>query len=165
MKQIKDPGFGYTSKKNAKSILNKDGSSNIIHQNKKFSFQDMYSYLIEISWTRFFLLVVVGYIVLNVLQHPLFERRKDDLYMKAPVSFIKAILGGELMIKSIDGKKVTVKIPSETQTHTQLCLRGMGMPRLKDGNRGNLYLRVVVQTPKNLTMKQKKLLQDALIGT
>jgi len=69
------------------------------------------------------------------------------------------------MIKSIDGKNVTVKIPSETQTHAQLCLRGIGMPRLNDNNRGNLYLRVVVQTPKNLTKRQKELLQEALIGT
>jgi molecular chaperone DnaJ len=105
------------------------------------------------------------YIVLNILQHPIFEKRRDDLYMTVPISFIKAILGGELIIKSIDGKNVTVKIPSETQTHTQLCLRGMGMPRLNDNNRGNLYLRVVVQTPKNLTMRQKELLQEALIGT
>jgi molecular chaperone DnaJ len=105
------------------------------------------------------------YIVLNVLPHPLFERRRDDLYMKVPISFIKAVLGGELMIKSIDGKNVAVKIPSETQTNTQLCLRGMGMPRLEDSARGNLYLRVVVQTPKNLTERQKELLQEALIGT
>jgi len=105
------------------------------------------------------------YIVLNILPHPIFERRRDDLYMKVPISFIKAALGGELMIKSIDGKNVTVKIPSETQTHAQLCLRGIGMPRLNDNNRGNLYLRVVVQTPKNLTKRQKELLQEALIGT
>jgi molecular chaperone DnaJ len=105
------------------------------------------------------------YIILNVLQHPIFERRRDDLYMKAPVSFIKAVLGGELMIKSIDGKNVTVKIPAETQTNTQLCLRSMGMPRLNDSGRGNLYMRVVVQTPKNLTERQKELLQEALIGT
>ena len=105
------------------------------------------------------------YIVLNVLPHPIFERRGDDLYMEEPISFIKAALGGELMIKSIDGKNVTVKIPAETQTHTQLCLRGMGMPRLNDRNRGNLYVKVVVQTPKNLTKRQKELLHEALFGT
>ena len=105
------------------------------------------------------------YIVLNILPHPIFERRRDDFYMNAPISFIKAALGGELMIRSIDGKNVTVKIPAETQTHTQLCLRGLGMPRLNDRNRGNLYVKVVVQTPKNLTKKQKELLQEALIGT
>ena len=104
------------------------------------------------------------YIVLNILPDPIFERRGDDFYMKVPISFIKAALGGDLMIRSIDGKNVTVKIPAGTQTHTQLCLRGMGMPRLNDRNRGNLYVKVVVQTPKNLTKKQKELLQEALIG-
>jgi len=74
-------------------------------------------------------------------------------------------LGGELMIRSIDGKEVEVKIPAGTQTHTQLCLRGLGMPRLNDKNRGNLYVKVVVQTPKNLTKRQRELLQEALIGT
>jgi molecular chaperone DnaJ len=104
------------------------------------------------------------YIVLNVLPHPIFERRGNDLYMRAPISFIKVALGGELMIRSIDGKNVTVKIPAGTQTHTQLCLRGLGIPRLNNRNRGNLYVKVVVQTPKNLTKKQKELLQEALIG-
>jgi len=69
------------------------------------------------------------------------------------------------MIRSIDGKEVEVKIPAGTQTHTQLCLRGLGMPRLNDKNRGNLYVKVVVQTPKNLTKRQRELLQEALIGT
>ena len=105
------------------------------------------------------------YIVLNVLPDPIFERHGDNLYMNAPISFIKAALGGELMIRSIDGKEVEVKIPAGTQTHTQLCLRGLGMPRLNDKNRGNLYVKVVVQTPKNLTKRQRELLQEALIGT
>ena len=105
------------------------------------------------------------YIVLNVLPDPIFERRGNDLFMKAPISFVKAALGGELMIRSIDGKDIEVKIPAGTQTHTQLCLRGLGMPRLNDSNRGNLYVKVIVQTPKNLTKRQKELLQDALIGT
>ena len=105
------------------------------------------------------------YIVLNVLPDPIFKRNGDNLYINAPISFIKAALGGELMIRSIDGKDVKVKIPAETQTHTQLCLRGLGMPRLNDRNRGNLYVTVVLQTPKNLTKKQKELLQGALIGT
>jgi molecular chaperone DnaJ len=105
------------------------------------------------------------YIVLNILPHPIFERRGIDLYMDAPISFIKAALGGDLIVKSIDGKNITVKIPAEIQTHTQLCLRGMGIPRLNDRNRGNLFVKIVVQTPKNLTKKQKELLQEALIGT
>lgn len=67
MQKIKDPGFGYSSKKNAQSIINKNGKSNIIHKNKKFSFQDLYSYLIQISWFRFFLFVLLGYTLINIL--------------------------------------------------------------------------------------------------
>ena len=67
MRKIKDPGFGYSSKKNAKSILNKNGTSNIIHHNKKISFRDAYSYLIQISWIKFFGLVLIGYVSINAI--------------------------------------------------------------------------------------------------
>lgn len=67
MRKIKDPGFGYSSDRNAQRIVNKKGESTIIHQNKKFSFQDTYSYLIQISWSRFFLMVLLGYILINAL--------------------------------------------------------------------------------------------------
>lgn len=66
MKKIKDPGFGYSSKKNAQSLVNSKGESTIIHKNKKFSFQDTYSYLLQISWLKFFLLVLLGYIFINI---------------------------------------------------------------------------------------------------
>lgn len=67
MKKINDPGFGYSSKKNAQSLVNSKGESTIIHKNKKFSFQDTYSYLIQISWSKFFMLVLLGYIFINVI--------------------------------------------------------------------------------------------------
>ena len=66
MQRIKDPGFGYSSKKNAQSIINKKGESTIIHKNKKFSFQDTYAYLIQISWFHFFLFVLLSYILINI---------------------------------------------------------------------------------------------------
>lgn len=66
MKNIKDPGFGYSSKKDVQSIVNKDGSSNIIHQNKKISFQDGYSYLIQISWSKFLSYILLSYVILNI---------------------------------------------------------------------------------------------------
>lgn len=66
MKKIKDPGIGYASNTKARSILNKDGSSNIIHHHKKFSFQEIFSYLIQISWGKFFVLVFMGYVIINV---------------------------------------------------------------------------------------------------
>jgi inward rectifier potassium channel len=66
-KKIKDPGFGYQSAKNAQSIINKDGSSNVIHINKRRSLDDLYSYFIEISWIKFFFLILLVYTLINVL--------------------------------------------------------------------------------------------------
>lgn len=66
-KKTQDPGFGYNSIKGAKRIINKDGSSNIIHLNRKSNINDLYAYLISISWIRFFFFVFLGYILLNTL--------------------------------------------------------------------------------------------------
>jgi len=66
-KKIKDPGFGYKSKKNLKEVLNKDGSSNVIHLNSKFNVRDLYVYCIDLNWKKFFLLMTINYIALNVL--------------------------------------------------------------------------------------------------
>ncbi|MGB1043047.1 MAG: ion channel [Tenacibaculum sp.] len=66
-KKIKDPGFGYNSKKDIKGIVNKDGTSNVIHLNKKFSLDDLYTFFIELSWWKFFLLILIGYTFLNVV--------------------------------------------------------------------------------------------------
>ena len=63
----KDPGFGFKSAKNVKGIINKDGSSNIKHINRKFGLDDMYSFSIELSWFKFFLLVLLGYILFNIV--------------------------------------------------------------------------------------------------
>lgn len=65
-KKTQDPGIGYSTQKGARQIINKDGSSNIIHVNRDSNINDLYSYLISISWTRFFLFIVTGYILLNV---------------------------------------------------------------------------------------------------
>lgn len=66
-KKAKDPGFGHNSQQNVRGIINKDGSSNVVHINKKFSLDDLYTYFIELSWYQFFLLVFLGYILLNIV--------------------------------------------------------------------------------------------------
>ena len=104
------------------------------------------------------------YVVVNVLPHRIFERRGNDLYMRTPVGFMQAALGDEVTVTTIDGKQVKVKIPAETQTNSQFRLRGLGMPRL-EGGRGDLYVEAIVQTPRNLTKRQKDLLREALSGT
>ncbi len=103
------------------------------------------------------------HVVINVLPHRIFERRKDDLYMTVPVSFAQAALGGEETVTTIEGKQVKVKIPAETQTHAKFRLQGLGMPRL-DGGKGDLFIESIVQTPRNLTGKQKDLLREAFGG-
>lgn len=67
MAKIKDPGFGYASNKKAARLVNNDGSFNIKHINKRFAVSEVYSHLIQISWTKFFLYVVAGYILVNLL--------------------------------------------------------------------------------------------------
>ena len=84
--------------------------------------------------------------------------------MRTTLSFMQAALGDEVTVTTIDGKHVKVKIPAETQTNSQFRLRGLGMPRL-EGGRGDLYLEAIVQTPRNLTKRQKDLLREALSGT
>lgn len=65
-KKIKDPGLGYSSKRNAQNIINKNGTSNILHINKKFTIRDIYTYFIELSWIKFFAFVFIGYTLLNI---------------------------------------------------------------------------------------------------
>ncbi len=65
-KKAKDPGFGHHSAKNVKGIINKDGSSNIIHINRKFSIDDLYSFFIGLSWFQFFAIVILSYTLLNI---------------------------------------------------------------------------------------------------
>jgi molecular chaperone DnaJ len=84
--------------------------------------------------------------------------------MRTPISFAQAALGGEVMVTTMDGKHVKVKIPAETQTNTQYRLRGLGMQRLNGEDRGDLYVRVIVRTPGNLNARQKELLREALVG-
>jgi len=103
------------------------------------------------------------HVVINVLPHRIFERRGDDLYMSAPISFAQAALGGEETVTTIEGKQVKVKIPPETQTNTKFRLQGLGMPRLA-GGKGDLYIKAVVQTPRNLTQQQKERLREAFGG-
>ncbi len=103
------------------------------------------------------------HVILNVLPHQLFERRGDNLFMTVPISFAQAALGGEINASTIEGKQVKVTIPAETQTNAKFRLKGLGMPRLAGGN-GDLFIEVVVQTPRNLTDKQKELLREALVG-
>lgn len=107
------------------------------------------------------------YLRISIKPHPVFERRGDDLYLQVPISFSQAALGDEIEIETLDGsissprggKKISLKIPDGTESGKILRISGKGIPRFSNYGRGNLYVELIVKTPKKLTKKQKELLE------
>jgi len=99
------------------------------------------------------------YVVVHVKPHKLFERRGDDIFYEAPISFPEAALGTKISVPTLDGE-AKLKIPAGTQSGTVLRLRGKGLPHLHGWGKGDQFVTVVVRTPTNLTKKQKKLLKE-----
>ena len=96
------------------------------------------------------------FLKIKVLQHAKYKRDGDDLKVNQPVDFFTALLGGEVMVTTID-KAVKLTIPPETDSGKTFRLKGLGMPKLSEpGQRGDLYAMVEVQVPKNLSPKQKE---------
>ncbi len=101
------------------------------------------------------------YLVIEVAPHPQFEVRDLDLYAPLPVDLYTAVLGGEVPFRHLDGRTLMVQIPPETQNGTLIRLRGEGMPNLnRPGERGDLYLRVSVELPRNLTPRERELFAE-----
>src|SRR6266704_145073 len=99
------------------------------------------------------------YIVLDVKEHPFFERRGADLYCTMPVSIAQAALGAELSVPGLNGEE-KVSIPEGTQTGSIIRLKGKGLPDPHGGGKGDLYVNVRVITPTKLTRDQRLLLQQ-----
>jgi molecular chaperone DnaJ len=95
-----------------------------------------------------------------VTAHPLFEREGTNLFCRVPVSIANAALGGEIEVPTIDGGRSRVKIPAGAQSGKQMRLRGKGMPALRGGGHGDMYIELQVETPVNLTARQKELLRE-----
>ncbi len=103
-----------------------------------------------------------GDLIITVLvkPHPVFERKGMDIHCELPITFVEAALGAEVDVPTLEGSE-KMTIPEETQTGTVLTLRNKGVPNINNGKlRGNLYVRCVVETPKNLTGKQKDILRS-----
>ncbi len=101
------------------------------------------------------------YIFVEVVEHDIFERDGANLYCRAPVPMATAALGGEIEIPTIDGGRARVSIPEGAQTGRKLRLRGKGMPSVRSsGQTGDLYVEMFVETPQNLTPRQKELLRQ-----
>ncbi len=100
------------------------------------------------------------YLFLSVKPHALFERDGADLYCRAPTPMCKAALGGEMEVPTIDGDRAKISIPAGAQTGRRFRIRGKGMSHLRGKDRGDLHVELVVETPVNLTAKQRKLLEE-----
>ena len=100
------------------------------------------------------------YIFIEVKEHPIFQRDSAHLFCRVPISFATAALGGEVEVPTIDGGKARVKVPAGSQTGKQMRLRAKGMPALRGGSVGDMLLELSVETPVNLTSRQKELLRE-----
>ena len=100
------------------------------------------------------------YIFVEVAAHELFERQDSDLFCRVPVSMAKAAMGGSIEVPTIDGGRARVQIPAGSQSGRQMRLRAKGMPALRGGARGDMFIELAVETPVNLTARQKELLEE-----
>ena len=100
------------------------------------------------------------YIFISVRPHDIFEREGANLFCRAPVPMTVATLGGEVEIPTIDGGRSKIKIPDGSQTGRRMRLRGKGMSVLRQQGRGDMYVELAVETPKNLNSRQKQLLKE-----
>jgi molecular chaperone DnaJ len=100
------------------------------------------------------------YIFLSIAAHAFFQRDGADLHCRVPVSMVTAALGGEFELPTIDGSDSRVKIPPGTQSGRRFRLSGKGMPVLRSKQSGDMYVQVMVETPQNLTKRQRELLME-----
>ena len=100
------------------------------------------------------------YIFLSIRPHEFFQRDGADLFCKVPISMTAAAMGGEIEVPTIDGKKARVTIPEGAQTGKQFRLKSKGMPVLRSAQSGDLYIQVTVETPVNLSRRQRELLKE-----
>lgn len=100
------------------------------------------------------------YIFIEVREHKIFQRDGNSLFCRIPVSMSGAALGGDIEVPTIDGGRSRVKIPAGSQSGRQMRLRGKGMPAIKSAHKGDMFIEIAVETPVNLTSKQRELLRE-----
>ncbi|WP_295556856.1 molecular chaperone DnaJ [uncultured Hyphomicrobium sp.] len=100
------------------------------------------------------------YIFLSIKPHSFFQRDGADLFCKVPISMTTAALGGQIEVPTLEGTASRVKIPEGSESGKQFRLKGKGMPVLRSKTIGDMYIQVDVETPKNLTRRQRELLEE-----
>ncbi|HKL60004.1 MAG TPA: molecular chaperone DnaJ [Sphaerochaeta sp.] len=100
------------------------------------------------------------YVYVNVKPHKFFVRQDYDLFCQVPISITQASLGTDLQVATIDGQPIKVTIPSGIQSGKMLRVRGRGVTKLNSTDRGDMYLKLLVQVPKRMNSKVKKIMQE-----
>ena len=100
------------------------------------------------------------YLVVKIKQHPVFERQNDDLIIERDVKLMDLILGKKIEVPTISGNKLNLEIPENWDLKQDLRIPGEGMPHFGQSGRGNLIVKLNIKTPKKLTAKAKKILED-----
>ena len=100
------------------------------------------------------------YIFVTVENHNIFKRSEENLFFEFPISLADAALGTTVEVPTINGGKAKVKIPPGTQNGKQFRLKEKGMPIMRSGNYGDLYIQAITEVPAHLTKEQKKLLEE-----
>ncbi len=100
------------------------------------------------------------YIMTAIKPHKIFKRDDAHLFCRVPVAMTTAVMGGSVEVPTIDGGRVKMNIPAGTQNGTQMRLGGKGMSILRAGHRGDMYVDIAVETPVNLSKRQKELLEE-----
>jgi molecular chaperone DnaJ len=100
------------------------------------------------------------YIFLSIKPHEFFQRDGADLFCRVPISMTTAALGGPIEVPTVDGSRSRVKVPEGSESGKQFRLKAKGMPILRSRQQGDLYIQVEVETPKNLSRKQRDLLKS-----
>lgn len=101
------------------------------------------------------------YVYINVKPHEYFERDNNDVYCVIPISITQASLGAEVLVSTLDNKKIKLKVPAGTQNGKILRVRNEGIPFLHNQNRrGDLYIKIMVKIPSRLSSKEKDLLEQ-----
>lgn len=99
------------------------------------------------------------YLRVKVAEHPIFKREGSDIVVEKEIKLTEALLGSTIEVPTLDGVKY-VKVPPGTQSHSRIRLKGFGIPHFQGSGRGDEYARLIVKYPKNLTEKQKRLIEE-----
>jgi curved DNA-binding protein len=99
------------------------------------------------------------YLKVNVAEHPVFKREGSNIVVDKEIKISDAVLGTSIEVPSLEGNK-NIKVPPGTQSNSRIRLKGFGFPRLQDGGKGDELVRIIIKYPRNLTERQKKLIEE-----